>query len=46
LIGGWNGTERSSDIFVYQINNQEIKMANSKGFPNGAGLSKLDNLNN
>ena len=31
LIGGWNGSSRISDVFIYNITNGEIKMASSTG---------------
>lgn len=39
LIGGWNGKQRSSEIFAYDTENQTWMHPQSNGFPEGAGLS-------
>lgn len=39
FIGGWNGNNRISDVYVYDTKNNEILNTRTSGFPNGAGLS-------
>ena len=31
LIGGWNGSNRTSDVYVYDINKSEIQKAKTSG---------------
>lgn len=31
LIGGWNGVNRSSEVFVYNTVNEQMNMAVSRG---------------
>lgn len=39
IVGGWNGSSRISDVYIYDISQNKFTKAKTKGFPSGSGLS-------